>query len=427
MYGKGKFIWIAAALLLCATAGLGMAIAGAQEMQLGKTETLEPLEDEALLQLEEIGTFLPIGAPGGASREMLQGQVISYAGYDDTKLPGPEHITAETAYENAALVLKTLFGLDMPEGMEAVFQKDQSGQRSDIWQLSNYGDDRAENHCNILVSALSGKVYWVDTPKFFDPDWNELGTERSYTEADEARYIAAAREIAETWLLTDGREAEYQVNAVHGDGYWADCWAVDIKTAGECYRLELVGGASKPISLYRMNVFPDWECCWGGFAYVADLLLEEQEREAWQNADGIEAVASMPTEIPEGVAAQLVDSALSYVGKPFSLEGYGPDSFGPAGLVCQCLTEVGIDTAASDVAKLAAVLKGRYTLLNSMDEVQTGDILFFNNSDGELSHCGICVGEGEMVDASSSAGKVRMGSYATSYWRQNFAFAVRIP
>lgn len=60
-------------------------------------------------------------------------------------------------------------------------------------------------------------------------------------------------------------------------------------------------------------------------------------------------------------------------------------------------------------------------------DLQPGDILFFHSDDfAEINHAAIYIGDGKMIDASSSNGKVTERSCDTSYWNKHFAFARRV-
>lgn len=62
--------------------------------------------------------------------------------------------------------------------------------------------------------------------------------------------------------------------------------------------------------------------------------------------------------------------------------------------------------------------------ISSMDDLQVGDVLFSTNGKA-VGHTGIHIGNGEMIDASSSNGKVVQRSCFTSFWEANFVVARR--
>jgi cell wall-associated NlpC family hydrolase len=61
------------------------------------------------------------------------------------------------------------------------------------------------------------------------------------------------------------------------------------------------------------------------------------------------------------------------------------------------------------------------------DEVQPGDLVFFETVSRGASHVGISLGQGQFVHAPSSRGVVRVESYASAYWSSRWIGARRIP
>ena len=70
----------------------------------------------------------------------------------------------------------------------------------------------------------------------------------------------------------------------------------------------------------------------------------------------------------------------------------------------------------------------RYPRINSMSQIQRGDILVFKGNSMATGHVGIYLGGGKMIDASSGAGEVRITNSVLSgtYWKQHFLMAYRI-
>lgn len=60
------------------------------------------------------------------------------------------------------------------------------------------------------------------------------------------------------------------------------------------------------------------------------------------------------------------------------------------------------------------------------DDLQPGDLLFFNPSGGRVSHIGIYVGEGRFVHAPSRGGTVRLDRLDTAYWSKHYISAKRL-
>ena len=60
------------------------------------------------------------------------------------------------------------------------------------------------------------------------------------------------------------------------------------------------------------------------------------------------------------------------------------------------------------------------------DELQPGDLVFFNTLKSAFSHVGIYVGDNKFVHAPRTGGAVRVESMQTSYWASRFNGAQRL-
>ena len=60
-----------------------------------------------------------------------------------------------------------------------------------------------------------------------------------------------------------------------------------------------------------------------------------------------------------------------------------------------------------------------------MSNLEVGDILFFSTNGQYVGHTGIYVGDGMMIDASSSNGQVVNRSCVTDFWTSHFVIARR--
>lgn len=123
---------------------------------------------------------------------------------------------------------------------------------------------------------------------------------------------------------------------------------------------------------------------------------------------------------PDSASANaLIEFALTQLGKPYVRGGKGPKTFDCSGFVYYCLNRVGnkIRYMTSTAWRSA-----NYSTIKSFRDIKRGDILCFNG------HVGIYMGNGKMVDASSSNGKIvtRSNIFGSSYWKRNFRCAKRV-
>jgi cell wall-associated NlpC family hydrolase len=118
-----------------------------------------------------------------------------------------------------------------------------------------------------------------------------------------------------------------------------------------------------------------------------------------------------------------VSLAKEQLGDKYVLGAVGPNSFDCSGLVYYCLREAGSSRGRYNAAGYAQV--SDWEKITSMDNLEIGDLLFFSTGGKAVGHVGIYVGNGEMVDASSSNGKVVRRSCKTAFWTKNFVYARR--
>ncbi|HEX2950523.1 MAG TPA: NlpC/P60 family protein [Armatimonadota bacterium] len=97
---------------------------------------------------------------------------------------------------------------------------------------------------------------------------------------------------------------------------------------------------------------------------------------------------------------QVVDEARNYLGTPYRWAGLSSRGIDCSGLVVRSMAVLG-----KDVPHNAAAL---YQMGNavSFEDLQPGDLVFFNTLGNGVSHVGIWVGDNQFIHASSSRGVV---------------------
>lgn len=128
-----------------------------------------------------------------------------------------------------------------------------------------------------------------------------------------------------------------------------------------------------------------------------------------------------PVEVgdPDKASADaLIALAESLKGSKYSRGGKGPKKFDCSGFVYYCLNKVGRKTKymTSTAWKNCSLPK-----ITKMEDMQPGDIIVF-----KTHHVGIYIGNGQMIDASSTNGKVVKRSCMTAHWKKEFANARRV-
>ncbi len=122
----------------------------------------------------------------------------------------------------------------------------------------------------------------------------------------------------------------------------------------------------------------------------------------------------------------MISVAKKQLGDKYVLGAEGPKTFDCSGLVYYCLKEAGSNRRRLNAAGYSSVSDWEKITTLSTKKLKKGDLLFFyNNAMSKVGHVGIYIGNGEMVDASSSNGKVVRRSCLTSHWKSHFVCARR--
>jgi len=119
----------------------------------------------------------------------------------------------------------------------------------------------------------------------------------------------------------------------------------------------------------------------------------------------------------------LVAAALEHLGVRYRWGGNDPQrGFDCSGLVVYAARQsLGLHlprTAATQARTGFAVKKS---------ELQAGDLVFFNTRGARYSHVGIYAGDGKFIHAPRTGAVVRVESMQSSYWRNRYTGARRLP
>lgn len=114
---------------------------------------------------------------------------------------------------------------------------------------------------------------------------------------------------------------------------------------------------------------------------------------------------------------ELIRVAKSKVGSPYVLGAKGPNAFDCSGFVYWCLNQVGIKQSYTTSYGWRNI--GKYMRISNFSDIKAGDIVVV------YGHVGIAAGNGMVVDASSSSGKIVYRDLG-AWWKNNFIVAWRI-
>lgn len=124
----------------------------------------------------------------------------------------------------------------------------------------------------------------------------------------------------------------------------------------------------------------------------------------------------------ESAQSELVDAALEFLGVRYRWGGADPKTgFDCSGLVTYAAEQslgLKLPRNAAGMAREGQSVK--------RDELQAGDLVFFNTLGRRYSHVGIYVGDNRFVHAPSSGGVVRVENMNIRYWAKRYNGARRL-
>ena len=99
-----------------------------------------------------------------------------------------------------------------------------------------------------------------------------------------------------------------------------------------------------------------------------------------------------------GMVRSLISTAYDYVGVPYVFGGTTPWGFDCSGYTQYVFRQIGVDIPRTADAQYYSYPKV------SASNLQPGDLVFFETYEPGPSHCGIYIGNGQMLQAGSSTG-----------------------
>lgn len=134
------------------------------------------------------------------------------------------------------------------------------------------------------------------------------------------------------------------------------------------------------------------------------------------------AAPGLATQVRDKASA-LVVTAMNFLGVPYKRGGSSHDK----GFDCSGFTRHIFETSfglllprrVDDQASAAGLVPVR------KDELQPGDLVFFNTLKRTFSHVGIYIGEGRFIHSPRPGGEVRVENMGIAYWTKRFTGARR--
>ena len=135
------------------------------------------------------------------------------------------------------------------------------------------------------------------------------------------------------------------------------------------------------------------------------------------------ACATSPERVPSATNAgwAAARTAASLVGAPYRYGGASPSGFDCSGLVVYSYAMAGVSGLPHSAARLEQVARPV-----SLQDVEPGDLLFFQLSKKKTSHVAIYVGDRAFVHAPSGGKRVERVSFDHVYWSEHLGRAGRL-
>ena len=162
-----------------------------------------------------------------------------------------------------------------------------------------------------------------------------------------------------------------------------------------------------------------------GSAPAAAVPLIDTDVVAEKKASARSKSNSKP-KAPEALAGSKIEQiARSVIGTPYSYGGTTPAGFDCSGFTSWVYSHVGITLPHSSSAQYGLGGTEGFTSIDSMDELEVGDLVFHATGGSGVGHVGIYVGDGMFISATSSEG-IQERSLTDSYWGPLWIGAVRV-
>lgn len=121
-------------------------------------------------------------------------------------------------------------------------------------------------------------------------------------------------------------------------------------------------------------------------------------------------------------AREVLVNALSLTGIRYKYGGSTPET----GFDCSGFVRYVFKQAASLTLPRSAIEISQLGTSVPKNELQPGDLVFFNTLKSTFSHVGIYLGNNKFIHSPSSGGKVRVENMQDSYWTKRYNGAQRI-
>ena len=123
-------------------------------------------------------------------------------------------------------------------------------------------------------------------------------------------------------------------------------------------------------------------------------------------------------------ASSVIAYAKTLLGKPYVWGAQGPNSFD-----CSGFTYYVFKNKAGIILPRTSSAQSKYGTYVSRNNLRAGDLVFFDTNganNGQVSHVGLYIGNGQMIHASYSQKKIVIDNFNSSYFKRTFVNGRRV-
>jgi len=131
------------------------------------------------------------------------------------------------------------------------------------------------------------------------------------------------------------------------------------------------------------------------------------------------------TQVPQSLgqkASELAVSAMAFIGVPYRRGGNSADT----GFDCSGFVRAIYQQTLGLLLPRRAEQQAAVTQVIAKDDLQAGDLVFFDTLRQSFSHVGIYVGDGKFIHSPKPGAEVRIEDMGKHYWSQRFNGARRV-
>ncbi len=122
-------------------------------------------------------------------------------------------------------------------------------------------------------------------------------------------------------------------------------------------------------------------------------------------------------------ASDLVVNAMGFLGVPYRRGGNHAET----GFDCSGFVRAMFEQSVGLVLPRRAIEQAAATEVIDRQDLQPGDLVFYNTMRQKFSHVGIYVGDGKFIHSPKPGQRVRVEDMRQAYWERRFNGARRVP